>query len=391
MLAAFKGMICISMVFVPIYLRELEFTGWQIGVLMGMESITAILSTMPMGISNDLVSSRKLILGAFAVLAPAFYLLSICRSFAMLIVIFVVLGICFGLLHISLRALIYKTTEDENRSKRMSVMNFSEHAGLALGSATGGVLLLALDFSYVFQITGALFLIMTPIVLLLPDTKTAVFEHAAYRKEFFRRDVIFFALASMLFSFHWGTEKTVYVLFLKESLLFSALEVGIFVGVAVGILAIASLFYGRLLALRRASLKRLIIIGILLSVIGHIMLALSTSKTEAYIYRIIHELGDSAFMLYFFVMTSKLFKRSRVGGGSGFILQVTVVSTFAGALVSGMLLEMYGPRVPMIVAALLSLATLFFVGTTGEVSSSRSGEMTKGESEAAGLTGQPLR
>ncbi|MFH2002004.1 MAG: MFS transporter [Planctomycetota bacterium] len=365
MLFAFRAMICISMIFVPIHLRNLEFTGWQIGMLMGMESITALISTVPMGVSNDLFSSRGLILCSFAFLAPAFFLISVAESFSVLVVVFVVMGICFGLLQISLRALIFKTTGDDNREKRMAVMTFSEHAGLALGSVLGGVLLLSLSLHHVFQINGLLFLLIIPLVFFLPKTRTTVFEPAAYRKEFFRRDVIFFATAAFLFSYHWGAEKTVYVLFLKESLEFSSLGVGIFVGVTVGMLALSSLFYGRLLALRRDSLKRLIQVGIVLSAVGHLMLALSTSKGEAYLFRIIHELGDSAFMVYFFVMTSKLFKQSRVGGGSGFIAQVTVVATFGGALISGALLESYGPRVPMIVASVLSLATLFFVGTAG--------------------------
>jgi len=50
-----------------------------------------------------------------------------------------------------------------------------------------------------------------------------------------------------------------------------------------------------------------------------------------------------------------------VGGGSGFIAQVAVLGTFAGALASGAIMQWLGPRAAMIVAGALSLLDLFFV------------------------------
>jgi MFS family permease len=153
----------------------------------------------------------------------------------------------------------------------------------------------------------------------------------------------------------------VYVLFLKESLGFSQAGIGVFIGLTVIALALSCLIYGRLLDRGTASLRRLIIAGLGLSAGGHILLALSQTQAQAWIFRIIHELGDASFMVFAYVMTSNMFSRARVGGGSGFIAQVAVLGTFVGALASGAIMQGLGPRAAMIVAGVLSLADLFLV------------------------------
>jgi predicted MFS family arabinose efflux permease len=218
-------------------------------------------------------------------------------------------------------------------------------------------------FSYqtVFTITGVLFLIIAPLACFLPKTMTHIFSPASYKKELFRREVIFFSLITFLYSYHWGAEKTVYTLFLKESLGFTQAEIGVFIGVTVGILAIATLFYGKLLDLNIASLRKLIVAGLWLSSVGHVFLALSETGFQAYLFRIIHELGDASFMLFSYIMISNLFKKTRVGGGAGCITQVAVAGTFTGSVASGIMLEYFGARVPMIAAGIISLCALFFV------------------------------
>jgi MFS family permease len=233
--------------------------------------------------------------------------------------------------------------------------------GIAAGALLGGLLLGWLSFPAVLRICGVLFFLIVPLGLLLPGTLAQIFEPAVYKKEIIRRDVVMFALVTFLYTYHWGAEKTVYVLFLKESLGFSQAGIGIFIGLTVIALALACLVYGRLLDRGVASLRRLIIAGLGLSAGGHILLAFSQTQAQAWIFRTIHELGDASFMVFSYVMTSNLFSKARVGGGSGFIAQVAVLGTFAGALASGAIMQELGPRMAMIVAGALSLADLFLV------------------------------
>jgi len=360
-LFAFRTSVCLPLFFVPIHLRAIGFTGWQIGFLMGIDALMSLLLTLPIGVSNDFLTSRKLIFVSFSVLAPTFALISIASGYMVFLIAFTIMGVCFGLSQVSLKALVFKTTEKNNRGKRLALISSSEHAGIAIGSLAGGLLLMTLSFAAVFQITALLFVAVTPLTLMLSKTTTEVFKPTAYKRELFRRDVLYFSIVTFLFTYHWGAEKTVYALFLKESLGFSTLDIGVFMGVTIGALALSSLLFGRLLDLNLTTMKKLITMGVLLSAGGHLLLALSTTMTQAYVFRIIHELGDSSFMVFFYVMTAMLFKKSRIGGGSGFIAQVSIIATFIGAFTSGALLEHYRPRIPMIAASVFSFCALYFV------------------------------
>lgn len=360
-LFVFRTLLFITYFFFPIHLKNIGFTGWEIGVLMGVDSLMSLLTTLPLGISNDLVASRKLIAGSFIVLAGAYFMLPSATLFFVLIGVFILLGTCNTLAQISMKSLIYKTAETNCKGRRFSIMGFAEHAGIACGAFIGGLLLISFSYNMIFRITGVFFLLITPLIVLLPKTLTHIFEPATYRKELFKRDVIIFSIITFFYAYHWGAEKTVYALFLKESLGFSQTGIGVIIGVTVIILACAVLVYGKLLDKNITSMKKLMVSGLWLSAGGHILLALSQTAAQAYFFRTIHEIGDASFMLFSYVMTSNLFSRSRVGGGSGFIGQVAVMGTFAGALASGIMLQHFGPRVPMIVAGMLSLADLYCV------------------------------
>ncbi len=356
-----RTLIFTTLFFLPIYLKDLGFSGWQIGLLMGIDSLMTLVTTLPMGISNDLFPSRLLIACSFAALGITYIGLSFSSNFAILLMLFMFLGTWYNFGQISIRSLIYKTAGTGGKGRRFSAIVFAEHMGIAVGAMLGGVLLGWLSFPGMFRISGALFLMIVPLGLLLPGTLAQLFEPANYKKDLLRRDVMLFAAVTFLYTYHWGAEKTVYTLFLKESLGFSQTGTGIFIGVTVLILAGACLLYGRLLDRGTASLRRLIFAGIWLSAIGHILLACAQTQWQAWLFRIIHELGDASFMVFSYVMTSNLFSRSRIGGGAGFIAQVAVLGTFAGALASGIILQELGPRSAMIVAGVLSFVDLFLV------------------------------
>ena len=350
-----------TLFFFPVYLKDMGFAGWQIGLLMGVDSLMTLLTTLPMGVSNDMFPSRKLVAGSFVALGATYFALSFSTSFAVLLLLIMCYGAWYNLGQISMRSLFFKTARSQGKGRRFSRMAFAEHMGIAAGALLGGLLLGWLSFPAVFRVCGVLFLLIVPLGLLLPGTLAQIFEPAIYKKEIFRRDVVMFAVVTFLYTYHWGAEKTVYVLFLKESLGFSQAGIGIFIGLTVIALALSCLVYGRLLDRGTASLRRLIIAGLGMSAGGHILLALSQTQSQAWVFRIIHELGDASFMVFSYVMTSNLFSRARVGGGAGFIAQVAVFGTFVGALASGAIMQGMGPRTAMIVAGALSFADLFLV------------------------------
>lgn len=358
-LFVFRVLIFTTLFFFPLHLKNIGFSGWEIGLLMGVDSLTSLLTTLPLGVSNDLVASRRLTLLSFVLLAAVYIMLSGARLFPVLMILFVLLGTCNSLAQLSMKSLIYKTADEDCKGHRFSVMGFAEHSGIAVGALAGGLLLMRLSYDKLFLTTGILFLLITPLVAGLPKTMTHIFDPALYRKELFKRDVIVFALITFLYTYHWGAEKTVYTLFLRDCLGFSQSEIGVLICVTVMLLALGCLVFGRLLDRRVTTLSRLIVAGLCLSAAGTMLLALAASRQQAYVFRALHEIGDGSFMVFSYVMTSNLFSRARVGGGSGFLGQVAVLGTFAGALTSGALLQHFGPRIPMIVSGVMSFGALY--------------------------------
>lgn len=358
-LFVFRVLIFLTLFFLPLYLQSMGFSGGEIGLLMGVDSLTSLLTTLPLGISNDLVAPRNLILVSFLTLAAVYLVLSNTAMFPVLVILFVLLGTSNTLGQLSLRALIYKTTEKKRKGSRFAIMGCAEHSGIAVGALIGGLLLTKLNYCSLFTLTGILFVFIMPLAVGLPRTMTCIFDPALYKKELFRRDVVVFAIIMFLYAYHWGAEKTVYTLFLKECLFFSPAEMGWLIFITVMMLAATCFVLGRLLDRKNALLPRLIVVGLCLSATGTMLLAIAATKAQAFLFRAVHEIGDGAFMIFSYVMTSNLFSKARVGGGSGFLGQVAVLGSFTGALMSGLLLQYFGPRIPMVIAGMIGLAALY--------------------------------
>ena len=358
-LFVFRLLIFLTLFFLPLYLQSMGFAGWEIGLLMGVDSLTSLLTTLPLGISNDLVAPRNLSLISFLILAAVYLLLSKTAMFPVLIILFVLLGTSNTLGQLSLRALIYKTTETKKKGSRFAIMGCAEHSGIAAGGLVGGLLLTKLDYGSLFTLTSVLFILIMPLAVGLPRTVKSIFDPTLYKKELLRRDVVVFAIIMFLYAYHWGAEKTVYTLFLKECLFFSPAQMGWMIFITVMMLAATCLVLGTLLDRKSALLSQLIVAGLCLSAVGTMLLALATTKIQAFLFRAVHEIGDGAFMIFSYVMTSNLFSKSRVGGGSGFIGQVSVLGSFTGSLLSGILFQSFGPRIPMVIAGMVGLVSLY--------------------------------
>jgi len=357
----FKFITSMAHIYIPLYLLKEGLLGSQIGFLMGLVSLTGLIITLPIGVSNDLLNPKKLMMLSFAILGLVFFSLGLSAIFYVLIIVFVFFGVGANLADSSIRAHVFKTLGNSHRGKWFSGLAFYEHAGAATGIAIGGILLISINFEWLFMVAGAGFLASIPIMARLESVRTTVFDAVKYKKELLRKEVMLFATIAFLFAYHWGTESTTYSIFLKTELLFSEFQIGLFIGVTVWMLALSAIFFGKVLDSGKYSMKKIILIGLIASALGHILLAFSQNGVQAFIFRSIHEIGDAAYMVFFYVTISRLFKQSKIGGGAGFITQIVLIAFFIGALISGFLMQYYGPRIPMVIAGVLSLAAIFIV------------------------------
>lgn len=127
-----------TLFFFPVYLKDMGFSGWQIGLLMGIDSLMTLLTTLPMGVSNDMFPSRMLVASSFAALGFTYFALSFSTSFSVLLLLIMCYGMWYNLGQISIRSLFFKTARSQGKGRRFSSMAFAEHMGIAAGALLGG-------------------------------------------------------------------------------------------------------------------------------------------------------------------------------------------------------------------------------------------------------------
>jgi predicted MFS family arabinose efflux permease len=341
-----------TLFYMPIYLKELGYSGIQIGALMGLFSITGLLLIIPLGILNDRIKTKYLITGAIVCISISFFSLLYTRDFSTLFLTLLVLGAGISGFDISIGSLVMKTLAHEKRALTMSLFNFSRMTGNSLSLLLGALCLQYYSFSHVYAaaaISGVLLLIPC---FLLPSTSTSVVSILDYKKDFLRKEVLSFTLVIFLIANHWGAESTAYSLFLKQDLGLSWIGVGVYMGIPIFALALSSLSVGKILQ-KTQSFRMLLFYGAMLSGVCHVLMTIP-NLWISFPMRILHEMGDAVILTVMFFGVSSMFSSEKVGGLSAVFNLINKVSAFIGALMYGPMGEYYGYNVPLSVSGALT-------------------------------------
>ena len=98
----------------PIYLSEIGFTGYEIGILAAIYAISSIFVSFPTGFVNDRWTIR-LTLVAWIILVSSFLLgISLLASFVLFMPLYFLGGLGYNMGNVSIRTLVYKTRREGN-------------------------------------------------------------------------------------------------------------------------------------------------------------------------------------------------------------------------------------------------------------------------------------
>jgi MFS family permease len=343
--------------FLAVHFVKIGLTGIQIGLIFATSTLTSIITIIPSGFSNDKFKSKNLITLALIFLSIQYIGISVTKEFPIIVILFLIGGMGSTLYTASSESLFYKSTQNKDTNKKIGLFQSLNYLLGGIGIISAGFILQnKIPFEKLFLIFGIGFLIMSIISqLILQKSETSEFEFIKYKKDIFRAKVLLFLLIMFLFSIHYGAENTTYGLFLEKTLKLNSAQMGLYMGIAIISMSLATIFISK--KLHKWNAKYLILFGLFASGIAHILMTI-TQPQISIIFRIFHEIGDAAMFFFLYYGITKLFDLKRIGGNAGIFTFTTTVGGALGAVIFGPLGEKYGYNIPLITSGIVILIAL---------------------------------
>jgi MFS family permease len=340
--------------FIPLHLDALGFSGWEIGILVGIGAVSGLVLEFGIGILTDRVSFRYLVAAGLALTAFFLFGLSLSASFLFFIVVFLAKGVGRSLVEMSTDSFTLKQ-DHLPPGERFGIYKAVGAIPGALGLIAGGFLLFAWDFPLVLRLSAFLLLVLIIACKWIPENQKSIEKVKSYFQDFRDPKVLFFAILIFFFTSHWGLEEVAYGLFLRENLGLSLTQSGLFMGLPIIFLGLAAIAFGRAHD-KGFTGRQLLLSCFILSGIGFLGMGLANNPLLAFSARVLHEIGDGAFGIFLFGGAHSLFGKARMGGDYGLIRVVVILGQLLGALLYSPIGAAYGYHVPHIICGALIAA-----------------------------------
>jgi MFS family permease len=343
---------------IPLHFLKMGLSGGEIGLVIAAYAAAPLLFSFFMGWLNDRFSIRNTVRLALFIQSVIFLALVFVHHLAILMPLFLLLGMTNNGLDVSMNSLYYKDEAAVDQNKKYGTYNFWLALGIALGTLAGGLLIELSSFSHLFVFDALLLGIILYMTRHLVEVKREAVSLRDYRLDLVNTKTILFATMIFLLSLHWGVESTVYSPFLREFLHLERYQIALFVSIPLFVLALASY----LMSLRRynpRANRNVFLLSMFLSGAGHILMV-NRSVFVAFLFRILHEAGDGILGVMIILYVSRLFKLKSIGGSSGMLMTVMVLGHMVGALVFSSVGYRFGLNYPFLVSGLILVFNSLF-------------------------------
>lgn len=328
-------------VFLPIYLKELNFSDREIGVLISIFPLMTLLMLVPFGIISDRFSPKKVIqIGVGLLIIYLFLLLNI-TSFYGILISCIIGGAGSSIFLISIYTLYYRHLDEKHRGKKIGSFLFGSYGGFAFGPYLAGMLQRYWPMKSVFIAGLVLMGILFVLSFLIVDREPISFHYSKYRGDLQQKGVWLLIFVIILVGSHFGAERVAYTLFLNKNVGLSKYEIGqvfLIVGIFLGFFTIIC---GYIFDKKKETLM-LLFIGLIISGTFHIMTVFARDFKQVIFYRLLHTSGDAFMILATNVLTANCFPNHRMGGNYGVVRTFQTLGIFGGAFFCGYLCQLFG-------------------------------------------------
>lgn len=343
---------------IPLYLLQIGYKGWQIGVINSLFAFAPLLFAFPTGWINDRFSIKGVIQGSLIILILFFLLIGFIRKFILMSLIFLILGFVNNALDISANSLYYKDDIDMDLNKKFGLLNFWLSIGMAIGVLIGGLLTHYMNFHTLFNLYALYVFFVLIVAFRLKEGHYHIIPFSKYKLSLLNKKTILFSLLIFVLTLHWGVEGTVFSPFLKEYFHLNNLQLALYISISLFALSFASLTICLLKHNPRVN-ERIFLFSMFLSGFGHIFMVWD-NVLISFLFRVIHEIGDGFLAALIFVYISRLFEKKSIGGSSGILIAVMTLGQMVGALIFSYIGYTIGLQYPFIISGVLLIANTFF-------------------------------
>ncbi|EKD64128.1 MAG: hypothetical protein ACD_51C00067G0005 [uncultured bacterium] len=345
--------------FWAIYFAQIGLNGIESGILFAIFTITGLLITLPGGLLNDRIPSKRIIQLGLILMLFQYLILSNTQSFTIMLILFFLGGFGSQLYNVSMDSLFYKTSEGEKPSKRIKTFVSFYLLGAGLGVLFSGNVLAHMDFQKYLLITSSLIATLLVLSFLLPSTDTFKFDMKSYKEDIKKPHVLLFMAIIFSFAIHMGSEFTSYGPFLKNTLGLTFPQMGAYMGTAI-ICMFATVRLSNRSLEKGTKMKTIVTLGLLFSGIGYLIMIIPIIPISL-LGRIIHESGDAMMFVFLYTGVSELFKKERIGGNSGLITLTQTSAIALSSFVFGPIGSSFGDEIPIIISSVTTLLALLLL------------------------------
>lgn len=343
--------------FLPVYLMGQGLRGDRIGLLLMVFTATALLSSFAIGFLEDRFGARGNTVCGLLLMALFYAGLRAAHEFIALILLFAMGGLGNNIVRITMNALFLKAHDADRQGREIGSFNFAYQFSMGCGIVTGSLLIAGAEFGFTFGLSAVLLLLLSGFAFRLRPSSIHVAALSHYARDLTNKRVLLFSIALALFCLHWGAEVACYSPFLKKNLGLGTLGSGLFMGLPIFLLACGTYYFGRRLDRGESSI-RLAVTAITLSGVGLILFSVARHTLVSFAFRLVHETGDAAFVIFTYVGIARIFPRERLGGTSGSMYVVMIAAQSVGSWLFSWMGGEYGYVLPYIIAGICSLSAI---------------------------------
>lgn len=337
------------LVTLPIYILELGGSESEIGLIIGVFTISAVLLRPFIGIGVDIIGRRKILVAGSVIFLVSMLLYNYTTSVFSLLLLRVFHGIGWGAATTAASTLIADIAPASRRGEAMGVFGISSNVAMAIGPALSFSLLYisgAPDFPRLFLAGSAIALVS--LLLVIPISETVVTRP---KTSLFSKEALFPSALMFSVALTYGSIVSFLSLFVQKE---GAGNPGIFFTVFAVTLILVRALAGKLSDIKGR--KFVIIPGMIIISFGLWVLSMAGSLwvflAAALLYGLGFGLVHPTLMAF---LVDRVNERGR-GAAMGTFTAAFDLGIGAGSIILGVVLQFFGFRVMYILSGLIVLA-----------------------------------
>lgn len=343
------------LVTLPKYIQELGGSESQIGLIIGVFTISAVLLRPHLGREVDRRGRKNMLIAGLLVFLLSMLLYNYTTSVASLLLLRVLHGIGWGAATTAAITLIADIAPIHRRGEAMGIYGMAANVAMALGPTLSYILLLSSNYSTLFGVSAVIALVS--LLLVLPVSETMVMHP---KTPLFSKEAFFPSAIMFIITLTYGSIVSFLPLFTEKQ---GMINPGIFFTVFAITLIIVRVLAGKLSDIKGR--KFVLVPGMVLITLGLWVLSAANSLWVFLTAALLYGLGfGSVHPTLIALLVDRVGERGR-GAAMGTFTAAFDLGIGAGSILLGVVLQFFGFGTMYLLGGLIVLAgvVLFIAGS----------------------------